>query len=231
MPKNIEINLYNKYGNIFISEITGKANIGLKYGKLKANRIYRGDVKPLTEIELGYSDASIEESNWLKVNMKYSKLNLTKSTAVILLSKYSKFYVDECSSVVIEGKYDTYEIGSLSNLVANTSYSGFKVGEVKEKLNCESSYTDCEVKYVPATFNSIDINTRYGGYKIGIDNNASYDLDGFAEYAKIHYNDVGKVSRIIENTSTKVFGTVGNNPDPHAKVKVVSKYGNIRLMD
>lgn len=231
MPKDIEINLYNKYGNIFISEITGRATIGLKYGKLKANRIYRGDVKPLTEIDLGYSDASIEESNWLKVNMKYSKLNLTKSTAIILLSKYSKFYADECSSVVIEGKYDHYELGNLSNLVANTSYSGFKVREVREKLSCETSYTDCEVEYIPATFTSIDINTRYGGYKIGIDNNASYELDGFAEYAKIQYHDSGNVSRIIENTSTKVYGTVGNNADPHAKVKVVSKYGNVRLTD
>jgi len=231
MPKDIEVNLYNKYGNIFISELIGKATIGLKYGKLKANRIYRGDVKPLTEIDLGYSDASIEESSWLKVNMKYSKLNLTNTTAVVLLSKYSKLFIDDCSSLVIEGKYDTYDLGILSNLVANCSYSGFKIREVKEKLNIETSYTDCEVNYVPPTFENIDINTKYGGYRIGIDDNASYKLDGYAEYAKIHYHDSGDVSRIVENTSTKVFGTVGNNADPAATVKVISKYGNVRLTD
>ena len=163
--------------------------------------------------------------------MKYSKLNLTKSTAVILLSKYSKFYVDECSSVVIEGKYDQYELGNLSNLVVNTAYSGIKAREVKEKISCETSYTDCDVENVPASFSSIDITTKYGGYKIGIDNNASYELDGFAEYAKIQYHDSERVSRISENTSTKVYGTVGTASDPQAKVKVLSKYGNVRLTD
>ncbi|KPK80979.1 MAG: hypothetical protein AMS27_15920 [Bacteroides sp. SM23_62_1] len=231
MPRDIELNLYNKYGNVFISEITGKATIGLKYGKLKANRIFRGDVKPLSEIDLGYSDASIEECSWLKVNMKYSKLNLTKSTAVILLSKYSTFNMDEGSSVVIESKYDHYEFGDLSNLVVNTAYSGIKVNEVKEKLSCETSYTDCHVGYIPPAFESIDINTKYGGYRIGIDPNASYNLDGFAEYAKIQYHDAGNVSRIVENTSMKVFGTVGKNASPTANVKVLSKYGNIRLTD
>jgi hypothetical protein len=231
MPKDIAVNLNNKYGNIFISELTGKANIILKYGKLKANKISRGDEKPLSEIDLGYSDASIEESDWLKVNMKYSKLDMTNTTAIVLLSKYSKLYIDDCSSLVIEGKYDNYELGSLSNLVANCSYSGFKIEEIKEKLSLETSYTDCTVEYVPPAFQTIDIQTKYGGYRIGIDDNASYNLDGFAEYAKIQYHEAGNVSRITENTSMKVFGTVGNNPDPSASVKVVSKYGNVRLTD
>lgn len=231
MPKDLAVNLNNKYGNIFISELTGKANIVLKYGKMKANKISRGDEKPLSAIDLGYSDASIEESDWLKINMKYSKLDMTNTTAIVLLSKYSKLSIDDCSSLVIEGKYDTYDLGSLSNLVATCSYSGFKIEEVKEKLNLDTRYTDCTVEYVPPAFETIDIQTKYGGYRIGIDDNASYNLDGFAEYAKIQYHDTGNVSRITENTSTKVFGTVGNDPDPSASVKVVSKYGNVRLTD
>jgi len=231
MPKDINLNLNNKYGDIFISELTGRAMIGLKYGNLKANRIYRGNVKPITEIELGYSDASIEESSWLKVIMKYSKLNLPRTTAVVLLSKYSKLFIDECSSLVIEGKYDTYELGSLANLVANTNYSRFKIKEIKEKLDLETTYTDCSVDYVPPTFKSISIDTKYGGYRIGIDENASYELDGFAKYAKIQYPDSENISRITENNSMKVFGTVGDDSNPSATVNIVSKYGNVRLTD
>jgi hypothetical protein len=229
MPKDIQLNLFNKYGNAFINEITGRATIGIKYGKLKANRIYRGNEKPLTEIDLGYSDATIEESDWLKVSMKYSNLNLNTSGAIILLSKYSKIHVDECSSIVIEGKYDEYRFGKLSNLVAACSYSNFEIEEIHEKLSTETEYSDCKVGYIPASFKSIDISTKYGGYKIGIDANASYQLNGQAEYAKISYPDVGKVSRIIENTSMQVNGTVGNDPNPDATVNITSKYGSVHL--
>ena len=229
MPKDIQLTLYNKYGNAFISEITGRATIVIKYGKLKANRIYRGNEKPLTEIDLGYSEASIEESDWLKVSMKYSSLNLNTSGAIILLSKYSKIHVNECSSIVIEGKYDEYRFGKLSNLVAASAYSNFEVEEISEKLSMETEYSDCIVDYMPASFKSIDISTKYGGYRIGIDDNASYQINGQSEYAKISYPDVGKVSRINENTSMQVNGIVGNDPNPDATVNITSKYGSVKL--
>lgn len=229
MPKDIQLDLYNKYGDVFINEITGRASIGIKYGKLKANRIYRGNEKPLSEIDLGYSDASVEESDWLKVTMKYSNLNLNNTGAIILMSKYSKIALDECSSLVIEGKYDVYRLGKLSNLVSSCSYSNFEVEEIREKLSMETEYTDCKIDYVPSTFSNIDITTKYGGYKIGIDPNASYQLDGQAEYAKIYYPDVGKISRIIENNSMQVNGTVGKETNPDATVRIVTKYGSIKL--
>jgi hypothetical protein len=229
MPKDIQLNLFNKYGDVFINEITGRATIGVKYGKLKANRIYRGNEKPLTEIDLGYSDASIEESDWLKVTMKYSKLNMNNTGALILMSKYSKMAVDECSSLVIDSKYDVYQLGKLANLVATTSYSTFEIEEIREKLSMETEYTDCKINYMPATFTSVDITNKYGGYRIGIDPGASYKLDGQAEYAKISYPDVGKVSRITENTSMQVNGVVGKETNPDATVRIVTKYGNVRL--
>jgi hypothetical protein len=229
MPKDIQLNLYNKYGDVFINEITGRASIGIKYGKLKANRIYRGNEKPLTEIDLGYSDASIEESDWLKVTMKYSNLNMNTTSAIILLSKYSKISISECSSLVIDGKYDSYRLGKLSNLVAVCAYSPFEIDEVREKLSMETEYSDCKIEYVPATFSSIDITTKYGGYRIGIDPNASYQIDGQAEYAKISYPDVGKVNRIVENTSMQVNGIVGTGTNPSATVRIITKYGGIKL--
>jgi len=229
MPKDIQLNLFNKYGDVFINEITGRATIAVKYGKLKANRIYRGNEKPLTELDLGYSDASIEESDWLKVTMKYSNLNLENSGAIVLLSKYSKLSIDECSSLVIDGKYDVYKLGKMANLVAVCTYSNFEIEEVREKLNMETEYTDCKINSMPATFTSIDITNKYGGYRIGIDPGASYQIDGQAEYAKISYPDEGKVSRIVENTSMQVNGVVGKETNPDATVRIVTKYGGIKL--
>jgi hypothetical protein len=229
MPKTIQLNLFNKYGNVFINEITGRASIAIKYGKLKANRIYRGNEKPLTEIDLAYSDASIEESDWLKINMKYSNLNMNTSGAIVLLSKYSKISIDECSSLVIEGKYDVYRFGRMANLVAASAYSNFEIEEIREKISMETEYSDFKVGFVPASFKSIEINNKYGGYKIGIDENASYQLNGQAEYAKISYPDIGKVSRITENTSMQVNGNVGSDSNPDATVRITTKYGSVKL--
>jgi hypothetical protein len=230
MPKQVNLELYNKYGNVFISELTGEAQIDVSYGKLTANKLSRGNEKPLHTVNLAYSNGcSISECDWLKANIKYSRLTIDKATAIVSSSRYSKLFVEEASSVVIDGKYDGYEFGKLANLVIMTSYSGIQADEVSDKLELELGYTDTKIESMPASFESVNINSRYGTIRVGLDKNASYRLDGEAGYSKIYFHDTGKVSRIQENTSMKVSGTVGPAPNPLATVKVSTRYGNVRL--
>lgn len=229
VPKNIKLNLSNKYGNVFITELTGESVIDVKYGKLKANKIVRGNEKPLSEINLAYSEASIEEVGWLKSDLKYSILKIERSKALVLYSKYSKIYINEASSIVNDSKYDFLDLGKLSNFVINAEYSNLEIEEINEKLECSTAYTDCTVDVIPAGFESINIENKYGHYKLGIDEAASYSLDGYAGYSKITYHESDKVSKISENTSMKVTGIVGKDDNTTSTVKVNTKYGSVNL--
>ena len=121
MPKEVNLSLQNKYGNVFISELTGEANLEVNYGKLTVNKLNRGKEKPLQTVQLAYANGcSIYEAGWLKVNIKYSNLTIDKAVAIVAYTKYSKLFVDEASSIVLEGKYDGYGFGKLANLVINT---------------------------------------------------------------------------------------------------------------
>ena len=140
-----------------------------------------------------------------------------------------KLKIEEASSVVIEGKYDSYNFGKLSNLVINSKYSDISVDELSKKLEAETRYSNCKVEYIPPDFESINIDSKYGGYKIGMDKDASYVLDGEASYGKITYNDSGRVSRIQESSSMTVNGTVGKNENPAATVHISTGYCDVRL--
>jgi hypothetical protein len=72
IPKNIKLDLLNKYGSVFINEVAGHTKISVKYGNLKINKLTRENIKPLNEIYLGYSNGTIEDCKWLNLNIKYS---------------------------------------------------------------------------------------------------------------------------------------------------------------
>jgi hypothetical protein len=230
MPASINLDLSNKYGHVIIEEVAGHADITLKYGKLTVSKLSRGNVKPLNTVSLGYaSGSSIAECNWLKANIKYSSLDIEKAKAIVAYTSYMKLKIAEVSSVVIEGKYDGYTFGKISNLVVKSSYSGIKAEELSQKLEAETKYTNASIGYMPADFELINISTSYGTYKIGLDEDASYEMEGEASYGKIQYHDSGKISRIQENNSMTVYGKVGNASSPSAEVKVSTKYGNVKL--
>ncbi len=229
MPASIPLTLGVKYGNAFINKITGTSNIDIKYGKLKANSIIHTSDKPLTEITLGYSEGTIDECQWLKMDLKYSKIQITKSKALLVVSKYSKVYVDNGSSIVSESKYDTYRIGSLANFVTVSGYSNFAFDEISNKLEVETKYSDFKVQKMPSTFESISIDNQYGSYHIGIDPDASYHINGDAKYAHIRIPSKGRVNKFNENNEERLNGTVGDNSNPKANVKITTRYGSIDL--
>jgi len=229
IPKNIQLNLENKYGDVFINEIIGHAILSVKYGNLKANKIIRDNTKPLSEIYLAYSNGTIEECEWLKLTLKYSKLEVTKSKALIAVTKYSKLYVDIASSIVSESKYDNYKIGKVVNFVTTAAYTDFKFVEITRKLEVENRYGGITVEKMPADFEKIDIQNEYGNVKIGIEATASYYLNGVAKYGDIEYPDNGRISRIKETTETTVNGTVGSNAETKSVVEIQTKYGSVDL--
>ena len=65
---------------------------------------------------------------------------------------------------------------------------------------------------------------------IGLDEKASYELDAEASYGKISYHEGGgKVSRIQESNSMKVYGRVGSDENPTASVNVNTRYAGVKL--
>lgn len=229
IPKKLQLNLENKYGNAFINEITGHSVITIKYGNLKANKIIRDNTRPLSEIYLAYSNGTIKECEWLKLTLKYSKLEIEKSKALIAVTKYSKLYVDNASSIVSESKYDTYKIGKVANFVTTAAYTDFKFVEIYKKLEVENRYGGITVEHMPGDFEKIDIDNEYGNVKIGLEAGTSYQLNGIAKYGDIEYPEGGRISRIKETTETTVNGIVGNNDKTASVVEITTKYGSVNL--
>lgn len=231
MPRYLNIELENKYGDVFINEITGRADIAVKYGNFKANRILRDNSKPLSRVYLAYSNGNIGEVNWLKLSLKYTPNNceIEKAKALIAMTKYSKLYVKQASSIVCESKYDNYHLGTLENLVCEAKYTDLKVKQINKQIDLVSQYGDIEIDYVPKSFKSIKVNNKYGQIEIGVDDQASYQIEGEASYANIEYPDKGKIRRMEKNTEMRISGTVGKIGNPTAQVRITTKYGGVEL--
>lgn len=232
MPSGTALTLSNRYGNAKINELAGLVNIDIKYGNLTAGKLTRQNEKPWSSLNLAYGKGTIDETGWMTLNIRYTgNLEVTKSTALLLDSKYSKLTLGETSSVVGESKYDNIRIGSIRNLDLDNGYSDVNIGTLATKLRYEGSYGSFSVESIPAGFESIDVETRYMGVKLGIAENASYQLDSHIRYGGLKYNEDNFkfTRRIIENNSTEIAGVIGKNEFPSSKVKIEASYGTVRL--
>jgi hypothetical protein len=232
MPAATALNLTNRYGDTDIDKLTGLVELDIKYGNLTAGKLTRGNVKPLSSLNLQYGKGSIEEAGWMDITIRYvGNMEITKSQALLLDSKYSKLSFGETSSVVGESKYDNINIDNIKNLVLENGYTETNIGELTKKLSYNGSYGSFSIDRVPTGFESIDVETHYMGVKLGIDESANYKLDAKVSYGGLSYNEDNfkNQRRNIENNSKEVSGIVGKEESPAATVNVVASYGSVRL--
>jgi len=232
MPASSALALVNKYGNTDIDELHGQVVLDVKYGDINAGKLTRGNVKPLNSISLAYGKASIDEAGWLDMNLRYvGNFTIDKAQALLIDSKYSKLELGEVSSIVADSKYDNLKIDKINNLVLENAYTNVKISELTKKLTYSGSYGSFEIETIPAGFESLETDTRYLGVRLGIDEEASYNLEAKLSYGSLKYNEdkFKNQKRIIESNTTEIAGTIGDSSNPEAKVKVSSAYGTVKL--
>ena len=232
MPVGTDLTLSNKYGNTDIDELHGLMDLDIKYGNITAQKLTRGNIKPLSQLNLAYGKGTIDETGWLNLTERYvGSLDIAKSQAILLDSKYSKIILGETSSIVGESKYDNIKIENIKNLVLENGYTEVNIGELTKKLNYTGSYGSFTIDRIPAGFESLDVETHYMGVKLGIEESASYKLDAKVTYGGLKYNEDNfkNQRRIVENNSQEVSGIVGKEENPSSKVNVRASYGTVKL--
>lgn len=232
MPSRINFTLMNRYGNSELGRIDGLVKVDIKYGDLTAYNLSRGNEKPLNYISLAYGKANIETAGWIDAVLRYcGSFSVDNGQAMLLDSKYSKVEIDEISSIVGESKYDKIQIEKINNLVLDAGYSDVDVGELTKSLKFEGGYGNLAVENIPEGFESLETDSKYIGVKLGIDSDASYQLDARLSYGDLKFDESNfqHQRRIVENNSSETTGIVGKQSSPTAKVKISSSYGSVRL--
>ncbi len=226
-PAAVAVNLKNRYGAVYIEDLSGLAMIDVSYGNLKAGSLSRGKENTLNEVNLSYSTGSISSVSWLKISLAYSKLNISEATALVALSKYSGLNLEECSSLVVESKYDTYKISELKNYVGDLRYSNLSADEIAGKFEITSSYSVVKVDEIGGNFESIKIDNTRGSYKLGISGKSSFTIEGEAKRGDISVDGIENLNKRVENDDKYISGSYGSNPK--STVNVVSTEGSVKI--
>jgi len=227
VPADRELAVVQKYGNVNMQDLTAKGKFEIKYGELNGQKLLSPDLS----MDVAYSKVNVEAVKDLSLVLHYSKLQLESGHNLKMETRYTSGGIDigECNQIDADSKYDHYNIHKINTLVMNSMYTGISVDKLNSKLSLINGYGGVTIKEIPAGFESITIQNKYAGIKLGIASDAAYKLNGKVRYSNINHPD-GKLNKIRENTSYEVTGTVGNSENPKASVKIESSYGNVNLI-
>ncbi|MCX6305772.1 MAG: DUF4097 family beta strand repeat-containing protein [Bacteroidetes bacterium] len=227
MPVTVSLDITNKFGDIYINELQGKAKINLGYGNLEANKLGNSD----NLLDIKFSKARV---NWIKgavLSLKYSEMSLDYAGSLRLDSKFSDLDAEKiiALNVVFEGGRLNME--NSSAVESKSRFSDIDIQRIEQSLNLDIQYGKCDVHEMPADFTSVVIRNKYGDVSIGLSDQAKYTLDADLKFCELDFPaDKAKFTfRSTTPTANSYKGIIGGVEAPVSKVFVHSEFGKISL--
>ena len=97
MPEYLNLKIENKYGDVYMEDITGDFSISLSNGSFKANSLGKNSTLNLT-----FCDATINSIASGKIDASFSEVSSNELGDVSINSISSKYEVKKAGTVTIE---------------------------------------------------------------------------------------------------------------------------------
>jgi len=225
IPKDRDLTITNKYGNVIVNELDAKGYFEISYGSMTAGKMKAPAGNPV-KIIMSYGQADLETINDANMEFKYSKLIADEITHLVLDSKNCTVTLHKISSLTLDSKYDAVSIDEIGSLKSASQYTNYKIGLLTESFDLDTKYGSVRISKVGSKFDKIRIENSYGGINIGL-NDLNYKLQAECDYSDVNYpEDRYKGNKTSDNHRFSLDGNVGTGG---GNVSITSKYGGIKL--
>jgi hypothetical protein len=227
MPKWVNIDLNNQFGEIYIAEVDGTAQINLEYGDLEAVALNGAG----TDLTLKFSKGSVDFFKDGKVLVEYGKFDSEGAGPLEIVSRFSGVDIKKVEKLNLDSQYDEIELGNVGQIISISRFSGVDVDKITGAFEFDSEYGDINVSYVGAGFGSGKVRNSFAGVDLTFDAKAVFNVDAELEFGDLSYpKGASSVSKITEDYTTNIVkGKIGTSSSPAGQLTIRSKHGNAEI--
>lgn len=240
MPNSMELDLDNKYGDIYVPQMDNRVEINLKYGNFQIEEV-NGDA----DISMGYAKGRLAGAQDVDLNMSYSTLRCGVLGDVSIDSKYGRFEadalrnlrsnssyddykIDAAESITNSGKYDDLILGQVGSLDVNTKYTDIEVQQLDHEANLDMKYGGAKLYNIQPGFSSIDIDTEYANIVVDTDASANFVLEAYTKYCGVKDSGLEVYHDQRKHSETTLKGYRGSR-EASARITANMQYGSLTI--
>ncbi|RKD32562.1 DUF4097 family beta strand repeat protein [Thermohalobacter berrensis] len=201
VPKDLEIDVKNRHGNVIVEGIKGPVNVVNEHGEIKTKLIENN-----VNIINAHGDIKIENINGnVKVENEHGNIEVDKVS----------------QDLIVKNQFGSIEINQVEgNANITNSHDKINVKNVKGKTEIDSKFSEVEVSNVGG---DLDIK---GEHRDIIISKAMENVMVFNKFGDIEVEGVNKNIK-IKNNNGEI--TLSNNENIEGKVDIENEFGNIKL--
>lgn len=241
LPKTVALDIKNRHGNTYISEMSGNAELDIAHGNITADG-FTGSL----DFEMQHGNGTVVSANNLDGDISHSNIRFKKLGNVQLETAHCQIDLGDAKKIRLDSRHTNFEIGDIEELRVDSRHDHFEI-EAAKSVFSESQHTtyeidklstiadfDCQhggayIDYLEKGFEEIILAGSHAGFKIRMDDAAAFKLDAYASHAGIRYPmDMDISYEKDKNNAHEVRGKRGGSSNP-GEIRARLAHGSLRI--
>ena len=228
-PKSLKINVSNKFGDIYMTDVYSRLQIDLMYGNFRVNQI-----NARSEINVTSGNVKIKSMKNGQLELKGTDTDIQKAEEIEINSSSSTIRIIEAVSIRYDGKGDkSLRVDEISDISGKVSFSDITVGLLKKRVNLNMNYTDLRIEAVQFNFEGIDITGKSSDINLELPKNSfmEIDLEGRDDrmFLPLEFKVLEKQVVDEKKGDIRLSGTVGSSSNYKTTLRINADGGEIDI--
>ncbi len=243
LPKTIALDLENHHGAAIIAAMDGDAKVEIAHGELTAKG-FAGEL----DLDMAHSEGKIGFVKTLKADLAHTRVDFEKlGKSVIetghchididqieelrLDSRHTDFEMGKVGTIEAECRHDDFEIESIETIIVEAQHTRYDIEKVQKSAKFDFSHGGATIEELAVGFQEINLLGSHATYRIGVEDNATYQLDAAGSHAGISYpSDMDITYEKDKSTSREIKGRMGSsNNKGIGFIKAQLSHGSLKV--
>ena len=228
LPATHNLKIENKFGDIFIGDYTGDAEIDLSNGNLKSH-----DFEGRLDLTLNFADATINQLVAGRLDCNYSNIYIKKAENLRIVSKSSTFEIQDLNDLDTDSRRDKFRIAKADFISAKGSFSNFRMNELTDRATIRAEYGDIDIRKTAVDFSNILIESKSTDINIYFNRQSNFAFEITHSKADIKLSNEMKIDeeKVLDEKQNKIElkGIFGKEKGHPPKVFINATSGEVNL--
>ncbi|MFK7952589.1 MAG: hypothetical protein AB8B73_07055 [Ekhidna sp.] len=225
LPEDVILSVENKYGDVYLADLSGKIDLNVSHGDIKANNF-----SETINLKHSYGKSSFGKINSAVVSLRAAELKMDEANSLNFESGSSEIRIEKVGRAQFNSRNDKIFLYDVNEVMCEGSFTDLTADVIRGSARLDFSYGDIYLNRIVKDFKNIDITGKSTDINL-ILNQSSY-IKTFikgAEDRMILPNSMLLMQKEVLDAEggISLSGFVGNANSRHSQLQIEAEGGEI----
>lgn len=226
IPHKAILILDNKFGDVYVQNLTQKATIKVAHGDFKAE-----ELSGTSRLNFSFGKVRIKKLEKAFIELKGADFDLREGGDIDLTSSSSTFDVRAVKSLKVDSRNDKIYLEKVTAVRGYSSFSNVLIDSMLDRIDMELNYGDVRINSINSNFNLVNLKSRTADVNISLDMGAYFlaTLKGREDRMFLTRNFMG-MEKVRNDENEKIItlsGEVGMIKAKRSQVNIEGESGEV----